>query len=150
MQPTAFKSVLMLVFALLLFGCTERTALKPMKQFIGRWELSGRKMLEGIQVDIKWDKEEKALVGRIVKLNDNKYVQLFASLNDKLVSGIRRTSNFQFILTENKIAKELFGTYELSGSQEFNVEFIDSKTIGLAKGNANPGKSTVVYRKIFK
>lgn len=129
-----------------LFACTARTSMKPDHKFIGRWELSGRKMLDGIQVDIQ--REEGELVGRIVRLNDNKYVRMFVDSNSVLVSGISRTSNFQFKLTENKVAKELFSTYDLPGSQEFNVEFINDQTIGLSKGNANPLKSTVVYKRV--
>lgn len=129
-----------------LFGCTSRTAVKSDELFIGKWELVGRSMLDGIQVQIQ--REEGKLVGRVVKRNNNKYVQLFLDSNAVLVSGITRSSDFQFKLTENKVAKELFSTYDLSGSQEFNVEFIDSKKIGLAKGNLNPQKSTVFYKKL--
>ena len=135
-----------LVCVTTLLGCTSRTAVKSDELFIGKWELVGRSMLDGIQVQIQ--REEGKLVGRVVKRNNNKYVQLFLDSNAVLVSGITRSSDFQFKLTENKVAKELFSTYDLSGSQEFNVEFIDSKTIGLAKGNLNPQKSTVFYKKL--
>lgn len=142
------KSLLciLLVSGLILVGCTPRTALKSDELFIGKWELVGRSMLDGIQIQI--EREDAKLVGRVIKRNDNKYVQLFLDSNAVLVSGITRSSDFQFKLTENKVAKELFSTYDLSGSQEFNVEFIDSKTIGLAKGNLNPQKSAIVYKKL--
>lgn len=141
------KLILIAAFwVLLAASCTERTTLKPDELFIGRWELKGRKMLEGIQVEIK--KEGDQLVGRVIKLNDNKYVNMFVDSNSVWVAGISRTSNFQFKLIENKMARELFGLYDLSGSQEFNVQFINEKTIGLVKGNLDPLKSTVLYKKI--
>ena len=146
-KPMAKISISGLILSLLLlWGCTERTSLKPDQKFVGRWELSGRKMLDGIQVDIRM--EEDGLIGRVVKLNGNKYVNMFVDSNAVFVSGITRTSNFQFKLTENKVAKELFSTYDLPGSQEFNVEFIDNNTIGLSKGSANPLKSTILYKKV--
>jgi hypothetical protein len=121
------------IFALtlLLFGCNDKMKEVPMDKFTGLWELKGRGMFEGIQIKI--ENQGDKLTGKIVKLNDNKLVKMFASNGDTWVSEISRSSNYQFRLTEKKLANDLFSLYGLSTSQEFNVEFIDDNTIGLAQ-----------------
>ncbi|WP_066627882.1 hypothetical protein [Labilibacter marinus] len=116
-------------------------------QFIGIWELHGRTMFEGIKIEIK-KTPEKGLTGRVVKLNENKYVEMFMELNDVWISEIQRSSNYEFLLTEKKIAKELFSLYGISSSNDFKVEFIDTNKFGLAKNNSDPTKSEVFYKKV--
>lgn len=103
-------------------------------------------MFNGIQINI--EKEDKEFIGRIFKLNDNKLVQLFANSNDIWVSGIERKSNFEFALTEKKMAKDLFSLYGLSTSQEFKVEFFNKNAFGLAIENSKPLNSKIIYRRI--
>ena len=55
---------------------------------------------------------------------------MFVDSNAIWISGIKRTSNYQFKLTEKKIAKDLFSLYGLGTSNEFKAEFIDENTIG--------------------
>lgn len=125
---------------------TEGLSEIPMEQFIGTWSLQGRGMLEGMEIEIK--KEEEQLIGRVSKLNDNKYIQLFSTNNDVWVSEISRRSNYQFRLTEKKIARELFALYGLSSSNEFKVEFIDKDIIGLSGEGKDPKNATIRYVRI--
>jgi len=131
---------------LILTSCSETFEKIPENDFIGTWELNGRKMLNGIQVTIA--EENGKLVGRLSRLNENKYVQFFADSNDIWVPEINRISNYQFRLTEKKIGNELFSLYGLQSSQEFKVEFLDKNTFGLSAGNSDPDKSEIKYRRI--
>lgn len=137
-----------LAFCLLIFSfsCSEKYDHVPEDQFVGVWELKGRKMFDGIQITII--KDNNKLKGKISKLNENKYVKLFSELDDVWVSEITRSSKYQFRLTEKKIGRELFSLYGLSSSTEFSVEFIDKNTIGLSSGSADPTESTVIYKRI--
>jgi hypothetical protein len=129
-----------------LFGCGERMKEIPEDKFVGVWEIKGRSMFEGIQIRIT--KENNKLTGKIVKLNDHRLVKLFSDTSDVWVSDISRSSNFQFRLTERKIARDLFSMYGLSTSQEFRTEFIDDNTIGLGADNSDPQQSTIVYKRV--
>lgn len=136
-----------LLFALLFIGCGEKLTEVPIDKLVGVWEVKGRQMFEGIQIRI--EKIDNKLVGKITKLNDNKIVQMFVATGDIWVSEIERSSNFEFRLTEKKIAKDLFSLYGLSTSQEFRTQFIDSNTIGLVTdNNSDPKLSTIKYRRI--
>lgn len=130
----------------ILSSCSETFEKISEKDFIGNWELNGRKMLDGIQITIK--EENGKIVGRLTKLNDNKYVQFFADSNDIWIPDINRISNYQFRLSEKKIGYELFALYGLETTQAFKVEFLDKNTIGLSAGNSDPEKSEIKYKKI--
>ena len=73
---------------------------------------------------------------------------MFATPNDVWVSEITRSSNYQFRLTERKIARELFGMYGLSTSNNFKAEFIDNDTIGLSGEGKDPKNATIKYVRI--
>ncbi len=103
-------------------------------------------MLDGVQISIQY--EDNNLTGRIQKLNDNKYVKLLVDSNEVWISTIKRVSNYEFLITENLIGKELFNTYGLSTNQEFKAEFINQDTIGLAKETADPKKATIFLIRI--
>jgi hypothetical protein len=135
-----------LLAAFLLFGCIDKTHRISEDKFTGLWQIEGRSMLNGVQVKI--DKVNNTFVGRVVKLNNNKYVRMFIDSNDIWVTDIKRISNIEFKLTENKIARELFSLYGLTTTQAFRVQFIDDNAIGLATENADPKKSTNVYKRI--
>ena len=129
-------------------GCDgSKLSPTPDNQFIGTWQLEGRSMLDSIQIIIQRN-EEGELQGRIYKLNSNKYVQLFVDSNSVFVSKIVRNSNFEFALTEKKVANELLSTYDLSGSSELKAEFISKDLIGLTTGNAKPKDSKVRYKRV--
>lgn len=135
-----------LIITLFIAGCSNKFNKTPEENFIGIWKIEGRSMFNGIQIKI--EKEENEIIGRIYKLNDNKFVKLFADSNDIWVSGIERRSNFEFNLTEKKIAKDLFSLYGLSTSQEFKVEFFNKNAFGLAIENSKPLNSKIIYRRI--
>lgn len=130
---------LLATFAVLfLLGCNSgKLSETPMNQFIGTWRLEGRSLYENVEVKIGWKNDK--LTGTILKLNDNKYVNLFMEEKDVFVSEIKRTSNFQFVLKEKKVAAELFAAYGNSGTQEFEVQFENKNTILLGK-NGSSGK----------
>jgi len=138
-----FNSVLITLF---FSGCGEKLNEVPEDRFLGTWQLQGRGMFEGIKVRI--EKQNEKLVGRVVQLNENKFVKMFADSNEMWVSRIQRSSNFEFRLTERKIARDLFSLYGLPTSQEFRVQFIDENTMGLASDNSDPLQSPVIYKRI--
>jgi hypothetical protein len=129
----------------LCFSCRNKAHV-PDDKFVGVWELKGRSMFEGMQVKI--ERKEDKFTGRLIRLNDNKFIKMFADSNDVWISEIKRSSSYQFRLTEKKIARDLFSLYGLSTSQEFKVEFIDDNTFGLGSDSADPLKSQVTYKRV--
>ncbi len=95
---TLFLSIVLAASSCNTKGLTEI----PMEQFIGKWSLEGRAMFDGMEVHIT--EENGQFIGRISKLNDNKYIQFFAESNDVWINEISRSSNYQFRLTEKKLA----------------------------------------------
>lgn len=140
------KTIIFLLITLLTFSCNSKFDKISEDKFIGLWEISGADVTEGIQVKI--EKENGKLIGRVYKLNDNKYVKLFVDSNEVFVAGIERKSNYQFRLTENKVGKALFSLYGQKTSQEFEVQFIDDDTFGLAIESSDPVQSTRIYKKV--
>ncbi|MCT4643641.1 MAG: hypothetical protein N4A74_01545 [Carboxylicivirga sp.] len=118
----------------------------PIDTFIGHWELHGRQMFDGMEVEIKKN-ESGQIVGTVKTLNQNKYVKMFVEINDTWISGIKRASNYKFKLTEKKIGSALFALYGQSSSKDYSVEFIDENTFGLATGNSDPIESTIIYKR---
>jgi len=135
-----------IIAILILSSCSQEFEKIPDDEFIGTWELTGRKMFDGIQISIQ--KENGKFEGKITKLNENKYVQFFADSNDIWISDIARSSNYQFKLKEKKIGKDLFALYGLGTTEEFKIEFIDKNTFGLAKSNSDPKSSEIRYKRI--
>ncbi|WP_291862111.1 hypothetical protein [Marinilabilia sp.] len=132
----------------LLISCvTSKLSETPISQFEGIWELQGRKMFNGMKIKIEKNEKDK-LIGKVIELNDNKYVRMFVEENDIWIKSISRYSNFEFKLVENKIAKDLFSIYGFPSSDEYKVEFIDKTKIGLATGNSAPTESSVIYIRI--
>lgn len=128
------KYISLLVVAIALFSCNFESMKKVSEdRFFGVWELKGRSMLEGIKVSIK-ENENGVLVGKVVEINENKYVKLFLEPGEKFISEIKRSSNFEFKITEKKIGSQLFSTYGLKTSKEYKVVFIDEDTIDFGSG----------------
>ena len=140
---------LIILITLLTFSSCSRDGFEkvPEEKFIGTWELQGRPLFDGIKIEISKSADNK-LTGRIIELNDNKYVKMFTDSNDIWINEIRRKSNYQFGLTEIIIAKDLFSLYGINSSMDFKVEFIDENTIGLSKENSDPKKSDIIYKRI--
>ena len=122
----------------------------PINQFEGLWKLDGRSMFDGIQISITSKENSDKLIGRVTKLNENKYIKMFVDSGDTWISGFKRISNYQFELTEKKIGSQLFSLYGQSTSTNFKAQFIDINTIGLSSNNSDPEKSKIVYRRVKK
>nr|WP_299205711.1 hypothetical protein [uncultured Brumimicrobium sp.] len=129
---------LLFVLSVLFFTTScENTKLTKISDsnFIGNWELKDRGILEGIEIEIARD-EKGELHGEITKLNDNKYVNLFMEVGDQLLTGIRRNSNYEFTITEKKIAAPLFSSYGQSTSKDYKSIFDGENKIVLGKKGA--------------
>jgi len=114
------KATIMLSLAtLFLLSCSEKLKTVPDDKFIGTWEIKGASIMDGTQIQIQ--KENNKLIGRIVKLNNNKYVKLFADSNEVWISEISRNSNYEFKLTESKLGKDLFALYGQKTSQDLKI-----------------------------
>jgi hypothetical protein len=140
--------ILPLIFVFfLLFSCdTAKFSETSDSKFIGTFELKGRTMFEGIEITIK--REDKELIGRISKLNDNKFVKLFCDSNDVWISEIHRNSNFEFSITENKIGKSLFSLYDLPTSNEFKSQFVNTTDFAISGKSEEPLNSKIIYKRI--
>ena len=143
MKKIIFLSTIILLFISCDSGKLNKT---PMENFIGVWEIQGRSMFNGIEISIA-KSNSGSFVGKVVKLNDNKYVQMFLEKNALWITEIKRSSNYQFTLREKKIASELFSLYGQETSVEFKVQFINENSFGLATGNLDPIESTVIYKR---
>ncbi len=64
-------------------------------------------MFNGIKVKIEID-ENNNLLGKVVQINNEKYVKMFVENGDTWVTKIKRSSNYELKLTEKKIASKLF------------------------------------------
>ena len=141
------KQIITAVLLIVLFSsCSQELERVSENDFVGKWELSGRKILNGIQVSIQ--EENGKLIGRIVKLNDNKYVRFFTEIDDVWITEISRSSNYQFKLKEKRMGNDFFALYGLETVENYKVEFIDQSTIGLSKFGSDPRKSEIRYNKI--
>lgn len=115
--------IVVLSLLTLTISCESSILLEtPESHFIGKWRLSERGMLEGLEIEIKKDKTGN-LIGEITKLNEDKYVTIFMEEGDKFMTKIKRKSNFEFVISEKKIAAPLFSTYGQSTTKEFKVTF---------------------------
>ena len=140
--------VLIFMLGLLVTSCdTSKMHETPIDNFKGTWKLEGRTMFDGIKIQIEKNPNGN-WIGKVVALNDNKYVKMFVVPNDTWVSGISRSSNYEFKLTEKKIGSALFSLYGLETTSEYKVQFIDNNTIGLASGNSDPSDSSIKYVRV--
>ncbi len=114
------------LFVLLISGCDNMQEV-PMEKFRGTWEIQKNAMFNGIQISI--EKEYKQMTGRVVQLNENKYVNQFLEPGDIWISNILRASNFEFRIVEKRLAWPLFIQYDLPSAQEYKVTFSGNDTI---------------------
>lgn len=141
-----YKVIFFILISLMIYNCNSNNLEEtPMENFIGSWKLEGRGMFDGIEIKI-----DTNFKGKITKLNANKYVNMFAEVGDTWVSGIKRSSNFEFKLTEKKIGSPIFKLYGQKTRTKFSVQFIHKDTIGLVSGNSNPLGSRIRYVRIKK
>jgi hypothetical protein len=141
-----FKFFVLLVTVIVVSCNSSQFSKTPLNQFEGVWELKGRDMFKNIQIEIKLDKNGK-IQSKIVKLNDNKYVSLFLAKGDEWVKNIRRTSNYEFVITEKKIAAPLFSQYGNSTSKDWNAVFKNENCIGISE-TKNAGSSKIEYCRV--
>ena len=144
------KLLIAVILGLVVLSCdTSKFKKTPIDNFVGVWELQGRPMFEGIKIRIEKN-EANEFAGKVVAINEDKYVKMFVDSADLWVTDIKQSSNFEFRLTEKKIASELFALYGQDTKTEFKVQFINKDTFGLDAGSSDPTKSTIIYRRIEK
>jgi hypothetical protein len=114
------------LFVLLISGCDNMQEVS-IEEFRGTWEIQKNAMFNGIQISI--EKEYKKMTGRVVQLNENKYVNQFLEPGDIWISNILRASNFEFRIVEKRLAWPLFIQYDLPSTQEYKVTFSGNDTI---------------------
>lgn len=142
MKKIYFSFLLVFLF----MSCGDGFKKVPEQQFVGLWQVSGSSMINDIQIKI--DFVDGKLIGKVHKLNDNKYVQLFSDSADVWFSEINRKSNVEFTISQKKIGSDLFALYGQTTTQQYNVKFISADTIGFALENSDPLKSTYRYIRI--
>lgn len=140
------KAISIFLLGLLFATCNSNFKEVSEDNFIGLWELQGRSMFQGIQIKI--ERQNEKLTGKIVRLNDNKFVKMFADSNGVWISDIRRSSDFEFRITEKKLGKELFSLYGLSTSQEFKAQFVDDNTLALGAEGTDLQRAEIVYKRV--
>lgn len=123
------NSVFFLLAIFFLASCdTTKLSKTSDDLFVGVWSISGETILDGVEVEITKDANGN-FAGHITKLNEDKLVQMFMAEGDKLITGVKRLSNFEFELSEKKIASKLFAEYDQSTTVKYKVEFEDSDRI---------------------
>ncbi|MDX1445769.1 hypothetical protein [Lishizhenia sp.] len=129
-----FTTILFL--SAILISCNTDSFQKAAKnQFKGKWRLAKRGILDSLEIEITED-SLKNYTGRVIKVNNNKYVKLFMDDGDLFIKKIKRYSNKDFKLTEKKIAGPLFSIYGESTNKELDVHFHHKDTIYVGeKGN---------------
>lgn len=129
-----------LIITIIIFSSCDSSKLTetPDSQFVGTWKLVDRGMFENIEIEISKDKNGN-FIGVVKKINDDKYVKMFMEVGDNLVTGIKRNSNFEFEISEKKIAAPLFSAYGQSTSTEFVATFENKNKI-LLGNNGTQGK----------
>jgi S-adenosylmethionine hydrolase len=129
-----------LIISIIIFsGCnSSKLTETPDSKFTGTWRLVDRGMFENIEIEISKEKNGN-FIGVVKKINDDKYVKMFMEVGDNLVTGIKRNSNFEFEISEQKIAAPLFSAYGQGTSTEFVATFENKNTI-LLGNNGTQGK----------
>lgn len=130
---------------MIFYGCDSGSFHKvPENNFIGTWEIVGRQNLKGIQIEIKKN-DKNELVGRVIKLNDNKLVNMFLDTNEVFIKSIIRKSNFQFELIEKKLGHDLFSIYGMDTDAKFIVVLNGDGFINFSE---NSEDNKVGYKKV--
>lgn len=127
------KALVVLVVILTFLGCDSgKLEETPDSKFVGKWVLSERSILDGVEIEISKD-EKGRIQGVVTKLNENKYVQMFMVEGDVLLTGVARKSNFEFDVSEKKIAAPLFSQYGESTTVKFHAQFKGDDEVLLGK-----------------
>ena len=140
-ERTEQKQMKMKCFVLILFILTfsscdsSKFTETPDSQFLGTWRLVDRGMFENMEVEILKEQDGN-FISVVKKVNDDKFVNMFMEVGDKMVTGIKRKSNFEFVISEKKIAAPLFSQYGQSTLTEFVVTFENKDKILLGNNGA--------------
>ncbi len=144
------RRLIAVFIGLVILSCdTSKLKKTPIDSFVGLWELQGRAMFNGIKIRIE-KTENNEFVGKVVSINQDKYVKMFVDTNDVWLPEIKQLSNYEFSLTEKKMGSAMFELYGQDTKTEFKAQFIDENTFGLATGNSDPTKSTIFYKRLDK
>ena len=115
----------MMILSLCIFQSCFDYKLIDEEAFIGTWELKGREIYSGMRVHIK--KEENNLKGYTICPPKNNYGEMFFEKNKIWVTEIKRSANYYFKMSEQKIATELLSQYDLKTNNTFYVTFSEDK-----------------------
>lgn len=147
MNSFKILNIFLILIALSFLSCDSNHLSKiSINQFNGVWELKGRNLFNEMQVEIRVDESGK-VSSKVIKINDNKYVQIFLSEGDEWIRDIKRNSNFEFVVTELKLAAPLFSLYGNSKTKKWNAVFKNKDCFGISE-NKNPEKSSIEYCRI--
>ena len=135
MQKAYFITILLFIF----WSCEDSNFKKvPVEQFYGVWKYQTNNIWNDVVIDIQ-KTEDARIIGRVLELNHDKFINLFLEVGDKNISNIKRVSNTSFLLTQNMLASELFALYDHPTKTDLRVEFQSKNTLLLGK-NGNFGK----------
>lgn len=130
---------------IIFYGCNSDSFQKVSDDnFIGTWEIVGRKNFKKIQIEIKRN-DKNELVGRVKKLNDDKLTNMFLDTNEVFIKSIIRKSNYQFELVEKKLGHDLFAIYGIDTDAKFIVVLNGDSFINFSE---NSEDKKVGYRRI--
>jgi len=138
-----FRGLVIIIVISLLWSCdTSKLSPTSMSKFQGKWSVETG-MLKGAEIEIYKIEGKDKFRGKIIKLNDNKYVQLFVSEGDVIITNIKRFSNFKFEFTQKRVAAELMSIYEVETSDKFEVQFGSKNNIVSANN-----EEKVLFKKV--
>lgn len=121
-----YRIILLVISSFVLSSCnSDSLAEKSDEIFLGEWRFKTNDIYDGITIKI--EKKSNSFKGKIIKLNDNKIINFFVDTSFVLINDIRRKSNFQFVINENIIGKELLSLYGLKTTKDRDVELYSSQ-----------------------
>ena len=128
------RNTLFILAALVILISCEGTKYTKISEsnFAGTWLLHSDNIFDSLEIELKED-PKKGFIGEVVRLNTNKYVQLFMESGDIFISNIERKSNFEFIFKIKKIAAPLFSSYGEKTTIEHTVTFEGEDKIMIGK-----------------
>ena len=123
--------LLLIVFTCILSSCKYKYV--EDNKFIGEWVFKGKKNLDGLQIIIS--NSNNGYVGRITKLPNSPVFKSYLNINDIWITSIERTSNFEFKISEKKIASDLFSEYGMPSIRKYKAVFVSDNRIDLFEDN---------------
>lgn len=135
------KILFIIIVLTLTCSCdTSKFKETPESKFFGLWKINDGTLYNGSI--IKFSKDDNGeMFGRIVRLNNNKLLNLFVDSSNVIFFSFSRTSNFQFKISKMRVGSDLMKMYDVPTSDVLTVQFINDSTIGLANNDKDPLKS---------